>query len=528
MSKNIIRLIYALILLPISLVGQVLYPDTYLVDYQKVIDLKNSSQGKPIMVRNANLSSFENDSIDWNLWGDRFRHFQPAQKAIHILPVVASVNFNSTYPRGYKDGAVWKGKGANMDVNFGVKGNYGMLHFTFAPVIYYAQNLDYDRPVRGLNDSLYSYQFERGIDWVQLYGNSSITRFHLGQSDLRLIYKGFTLGVSTQNFTLGPAQINPIVMSTNGPMFPHVDLGTDTPIQTKLGDFEMKLFWGIMQESDYFDDDPDNDRRFFTGGHVAYRPSFLPGLSLGFIRTSYRDWEIQKFKVSDFFRSFAYFSPSQDTLGSRVFNDLYDQVNSINIKWAFEEVGFEAYLEFARNDFSKFRSLVTEPEHSRGFTAGFSKVFDLGEKKVLKTMYEHTTLGITRITELRGGVPTFYTHNLAPQGYTNKGQILGAGIGPGSNADNGSINYYYPNGMFGISVQRIRFNDDYSFKTFTKANRPFDVEWTYGAHFVRFLPNGFSLQGSFSLSDRFNWNYEQENDAVNVFGEVSVGYQIQQ
>lgn len=510
----------------VSAGAQVVYPDSYLVDYQKVMELQNKDFRKRIFITPSGTSVFEIDSLpQWNAWGGNFPMYRSAKKSFNILPVVSSLSYNSKYPRGYNDGAVWKGKGMNADLNFGFKGNLGIFHYTFAPVVYFAQNMDYDLLPGTVNPN-YGYPFNRRIDWVQRYGDGAVARFHMGQSDLRVIYKKMTLGLSTQNVVFGGAQFNPIVMSNNAGMFPHIDLGTDTPIETPIGDFEIRSYWGMMQESDYFDDKPRNDTRYFQGGGAYYRPSFLPGFSLGMSRVHYRDWKIQKFEFGDIFVSLADFSSNQDTLANgSVVNDVYDQMVSANFKWIFEEVGFETYLEIAKNDFSNVRTLSTEPEHSRAYTIGFIKVFDLGASRAVKTAYEHTTLGQSRLIQLRFS-PPYYTHHLAPQGYTHQGQVLGAGIGTGANGDIGVVNYYFPKGMYGFSLQRIRFNDDYAFAAFdSNGDRLFDVEYTFALSAVRFAGD-FTFAGEAALSHRLNWQYISDNDVTNLYLRFVVGYHL--
>ena len=509
---------------------QVIYPDSYMVGYYKALELQNEGFRKNKMIHTSSVSLHEHDSLPkWNPWGDQFPVFnvnKNQKSSFYVLPIVSSLSVNSKYPRGYNDGPVWKGKGANADLNFGVKGHIGILHYTFAPVVFFAQNADFERVNRGVNDGLYSYQFDGKIDMVQRYGADPITRFSLGQSEVRVVWKNLTLGASTQNISLGPANVNPIILSNNAPMFPHIDFGTDTPLETKLGAFEFRSIWGLMRESDYFDNNPDNDLRYFQGGGIFLQPSFLPGFSFGMSRIHYRDLQDQDFGVNDLFISFADFSSNTDTLrNGNVVNDVYDQMTSANFKWTFEEIGFEAYFELARNDFSNIRSILTEPEHSRAYTIGFAKMIDIGKGRVFKGVYEHANLGGPRLNFVRGG-PTYYTHHMARAGYTQRGQVLGAGIGPGGSGDIGMISYYYPQGLFGFSFQRIRFNDDYAFNTFTSTgDRPFDTEYSICLKAVRFV-NDMVFGAEIIGSQRLNWNYIYKNDAVNIYGKVTMAYLI--
>jgi hypothetical protein len=196
-------------------------------------------------------------------------------------------------------------------------------------------------------------------------------------------------------------------------------------------------------------------------------------------------------------------------------NDAYDQLGSFMLDWKFKEVGFETYLEFARNDFSgSITDLLIQPEHSRAYTIGFIKTGRLWDNPV-KFTYEHTNMGNSR-TKLIRATPTFYVHGIVSQGYTHNGQILGAGIGPGSNSDQIEIKYYKHDGAIGFDFQRVRFNDDYFFSTFVNNDvSAMDVEYNLGLNYLKFI-NEISLQAGFLYSIRTNWQFQKGNNVGNV------------
>ena len=70
---------------------------------------------------------------------------------------------------------------------------------------------------------------------------------------------------------------------------------------------ELQGFWGRLAESDYFDEDPSNDRRYFTGLVAAYRPSFADGLTLSLHRVLYREWQDGDLVLGDVFAAFTNF-----------------------------------------------------------------------------------------------------------------------------------------------------------------------------------------------------------------------------
>ena len=115
-----------------------------------------------------------------------------------------------------------------------------------------------------------------------------------------------------------------------------------------------------------------------------------------------------------------------------------------------------------------------------------------------------------------------YTHSLVRQGYTHRGQILGAAIGPGGQSQYLGIDRYTNTGRWGVFIERVRFNDDYYFSTFRTRGRH-DMELTLGASIYRFI-GGVDISGTVQLSRRLNWNFVLDNDVTNVKLGVRVGW----
>lgn len=348
-----------------------------------------------------------------------------------ILDPLLKVSFNSTYPRGYNDGAVWKGKGMNFELHGGIAGQKGRFSYTVHPVLYYSQNTG----VSQLASDEFKYPFAQ-IDWVQRYGNDGFISFHPGQTEVKMQWGKFSTSISTQNYSAGPSVYNPITLSRQGGGFPHVKLALD-PFdinirKVKTGKWEVNLIAGVLSESDYFDTNSQNDNRYINGLFLAYQPSFLPELTLGFNKVLYKD--TQFFNAKDLLSTIHILDDGVrgDSIDT---NDTFDQLASATMNWDFPEVGFRAYGEFSRNDFSgKFVRFLREPEHSRAYTVGLEKRLINAKGSLIIINAEHTNLSRNH-TFLYQPEPSYYIHNINKQGYTNSGQLLGAGIGPGSNSD---------------------------------------------------------------------------------------------
>ena len=485
-----------------------------LLNYYKVLELKNPQMEQRMGIHPSIVHSYKKDSLSWNPWSDYLVGLEDKKETFKILPARVKASFHSDYARSYNDGAVWQGKGLTTQLQGGITGKYGKIRYTFAPIVFWSQNQPFELAENTDSDlNQYGYQFNpRGsIDYVQRFGPDSFYDFHFGQSEIRAVFNWFTVGLSTQNIVMGPAQRNPIVLGNTGGMIPHVDAGTDKPLNTSIGKFEGKIYWGRMNESDYNNPISTNPAQYFTALSVAYSPKWIEGFSLGANRVFYKTWG--DFSFQDYISSIIrYNSPDDVAVG----NDELDQTASLTMRWVFREVGFETYLEFAKNDFggNVFRS---EPEHARAITLGFIKLLDYQDFNIMLN-YEHTTLGQPK-NFLYRRYNRYYSHNIVRNGYTHRGQLLGAGIGPGSNSDWFDAKVYFDKSMIGATMQRIRFDDDYFFDNFSRKEQH-DFEWTLGLQYERLMTSG-RLGLEFNLSNRVSTYFIEGNDKTNMFAAIS-------
>lgn len=503
-------------------VGQILYPSYYHQEYYDVLRMKNDII-EPIVYRPSLIHEYAHDStLQWDIWDGKFDLRKKDGDFFEFLDPHVRFAHSSNFPDTYNDGAVWEGKGLNSSLNFGMTGRKGKLYFTFAPVFFYAQNKDFYIASHALPKSEFSYPFEEKIDWVQRYGDGTLTDFHLGQSEIRFIHKKLSLGVSTQSMIFGPAQVNPILMSSNAGGIPRFDIGTSGPVDTRFGKFEIKAFWGYMDESDYFDDDLGNDKRYFTGAVAGLQPKIVPGLSLGLSRVLYREMFDGDFKPIDLFASFWKSIDDPDRA-----NDNYDQMMSLTMRWKFKEYGVDSYIEWARNDFpGTGTDLVENPERTRAVTAGLVKTFDLENGSLLRVVLEHTRLNKIKMSVITTGHPTYYVHGIIENGYTHLGQIMGAYVGPGSNAHHIKIQHYSKQGMIGFDFERVRANDDYFIDNFTgDPALSNDIRFRWRLNYLRFVGN-FSIHSNFTLTHQRNWYYEKNNSPINVASSIQIGYRL--
>lgn len=512
-KKQIIGFVFVLVgcLLSSSSFAQVLTPGTFEKDYFRDYSIMNPDC--LTYINNLNSIQYKADCLSQNSTRDSL---SSPNKYIQILGSKADVIYSSTYPRSYNDGPLWIGKGTTIVFNGGVQAKWGVLDLTINPLAYYSFNESFDL-VSNENKDPFSYPYHGNIDYVVRYGDDPFFKIFPGQSDVSLNFSSVRFGVSTQNFQWGPSRYNPIIMSSQAPGIPHVYIETDDPIPTKIGEFELKQFWGELAESDYFDGIEDNDRRYITGMSFGYRPKWVKGLNLGFNRVLYKDWGDLNTK-DIFITTFRFNPPPSAEPGGQ--NDDFDQIASVSARWTFPEVGFESYFEFARNDFGG-AIFGLQPEHSRAFTLGFTKLFDLINNHTLSVTGEHTTLGQSRSVLVRP-TPTYYVHSVVVQGYTHHGQILGAGIGPGSHSNILHLKLYADQSMHGIRIQTIRFDDDYYYATFDDRLHH-DVEFS-AQYEGEVKLDKYKLGLNVTYSRRSNWYFDRDRDVNNVYLGLSFSF----
>ena len=450
------------------------------------------------------------------------------QTELELLDPVVKMPFNSRYPRGYNDGPVWKGKGLTLETHVGIQGKKGKLSYTFMPAIFFSENLWY-LSTSDANESSnpFAYQFTNRIDWVQRFGGKEYVGFHPGQSEIKVDWGKVSTSVSTQNYSLGPSVFNPILMSRQAGGFPHARIELepqDLKIAKKnIGKVQANFIVGLLQESEYFDDDAENDQRFFNALSLAYSPSFLPELTLGFNKVLYKQTEF--FELADLISTIYIVDDGEIAGGPTSGNDFFDQMASISMSWYLKESGFRAYAEFAKNDFTtdnQFRFFAIEPEHARAYTIGFEKKLRTKNDKVIRIAYEHTNLSKGQSFQKWRADPTWYTHNFNLQGYTQNGQLIGAGIGPGGNSDHLEISRISEKLTLGILFQRIEHNKDY-FVANIRDLANHDMEYTFNFFAAKDLPKA-TWFAELAYSYNYNRSFVAFDDQQNVY--LSLGSRI--
>lgn len=405
-------------------------------------------------------------------------------KTTLILPELYAIS-NDALPYSLNDGALWAGRGFSSRVRAGLRAEAGRVRIVFAPEFIRTADLAFEMP-----DQLVSrpkppgrhplsspwHTSPESIDLPVRFGTSDFSQWDYGQSTLDLTFHRITIGFSTENEWWGPGIRNAIVMSTNAAGIPRLFARPARPIATRAGTFDLRLFAGALRESPYFDTTLANNWRSISAFAVAWTPRPAPNVTLGFTRAVYApvsSWSRAPTRLLDaLIRNPG--RPNNRLPGDTVVVPGPDQVFSLFGRWAFPGAGFEVYAEWARTELpTSLRDLLTAPNHTQGYTLGLQWVQAAGPVGTARVQLEATYLEKSATLRDRP-VGTWYTSRAVPQGYTNRGQVIGAAIGPGASSQWLAVDYFAPLGYAGVFASRIRWDGEalYTFPSTQFAGSP--------------------------------------------------------
>jgi hypothetical protein len=402
-----------------------------------------------------------------SLWQSGDNKFQ-----LSLLPFTIQSQFSSHHPYGWNDGAMIPAKGLQALFSGGIFARYGPLAVQLKPELATAENSEFDTFNRNSPASTFIryYAVYNNIDLPARFGKGAYTKVYWGQSSIRLNYKAISFGLSTENLWWGPGIQNSLLMSNTAPGFPHLTLNTLRPLQTPIGSFEAQAVGGNLASTGYPPLEPDyvyrgadlyvrkaNYWRYLNGIIATWQPKWIPGLFLGFDHSSvYYVKDLDR--ISDYIPLFA----------SDVSNGRSIRATSLFMRWLWTQEQAEIYLEWGKHDDngSALQKSLTQNDQ-RAYTFGIRKLLPFGSSKDENIMLgiEATQLQENSHTNIING-NEWYVNHYIKQGYTDEGQELGAGIGPGANMQ--SVNVDWIKGMkkLGLQFERFIHNNDLYYLTY--------------------------------------------------------------
>jgi len=479
-------------------------------------------------------STFDPDSTlktsNWLIFAANHKNNSSAFK-FHILPLSWQQQYNSKSPAGWNDGAMIPARGYQTMISGGFFAKMGPLTIQLRPEYVYAENKNYE------SLDLYG----GAPDLPVRFGNDTHNQLDWGQSSIRLNIGPMSVGLSNENLWFGPGIRNSLLMSNNARGFKHLTLNTIRPIRSPIGSFEMQLIGARLEGSGYsFLDQIPNyaEWRYLSSFAMSFQPRFVPGLFVGLTR-SFQSYNPQVKTFADYVPLFTPFQKVND-VNNVTGSDDKDQLASFFARWLFTKAHAEVYVEYGVNDHAyNLRDFNGSPEHSRTYLFGISKMSPF---KGRKGQFIRTSLEITQMSQsidrMVRDAGSWYYHGQIAQGYTHKGEVLGAGIGPGGNLQSLDVKWIHGLKQLGIQLERFVHDDDYYNTRIGELNGysrkwvdlslALQGRWDYKNLMI-------SAKAQFINSLNYQWklkNYDSstfyipENDVFNFHGRLGISYRF--
>jgi Capsule assembly protein Wzi len=344
---------------------------------------------------------------------------------VTALPFTLITQYNSHHPFGWNDGAMIPAKGVQTFVRAGVYMRYGIMEVQLAPEWIYAANSRYDT----------------SVNWGSNAGGV-YNKVFPGQSAACIRFGSVSMGVSTQNLWWGPGMRSSLLMSNNAPGFLHAYIRSNRPAKTPIGNFEWQLI-GSRLDSDSTRPYENRNLKLTTESYpatwryqsafvISYQPKWIPGLFVGMTRTLQRYQKDIGLGGSGFLKKYVPVLTKAFQKKNEQNDDAEntDQLASFFFRWVMPKSGWEFYGEWGYNDYNQnVRDYVMDATHSAAYILGVSKIYNFGKRSVwvgLETLKQSETP-----SALLRGAGNWYVHG-GDNGYTNQNQIIGSGVGYGS------------------------------------------------------------------------------------------------
>jgi len=406
-----------------------------------------------------------------------------------VLPASLQVQLNSHHPSGWNDGAMIPAKGLQTLISGGFYAQYGPLSIQLMPELVYASNPTFDT----FNEDHYDviaaryYDFYNNIDLPARFGKTAYTRAYLGQSSIRLNVKSLSLGLSSENLWWGPGRKNSLLMSNTAPGFMHLTLNTLKPISSPIGSFEGQLIAGRLEGSGFGVLEPEreyfynplfipkpDDWRYLSGIVLTWQPKWVPGLFLGMTRSS----QLYHDDLNSFGDYLPFFSSVKKVKADDPIADR-DVRSSLFMRWLWKEEHAEIYFEFGRDNYNgDARERLLEADRSRAYTFGLRKIFPFNESRGENFIVnvEVSQLQETSMEDIRA-IKSWYISKQVRHGYTHRGQLLGAGIGPGGNMQSLNVSWFKGLKRLGFEIERYVHSNDFYYYAY-EDSKDYRRHWT--------------------------------------------------
>jgi hypothetical protein len=277
--------------------------------------------------------------------------------------------------------------------------------------------------------------------------------------------------------------------------------------------------WGRLEESPYSPGPDSLSTRFMTGLTATFTPRGAPGLELGVTRFYHLRW------LDGGPRRWQLLMPFDAVFGIDAGNPqegeaIDNQLASVFFRWHLPRSGFEAYGEYAREDFNRdLRDLLLLPDHNSGYMVGLAKSWEVRDSRLRVLRAEVMNAQVSHLARVRLQVP-FYVHHQFQQGHTHRGQILGAPAAFGGSGLTLALDTYHAGGRWTVSWKRdLRRQNDAHLQGIAIDFEGDDVIHSLGTGVLLFRGR-WSLD--LGLRGMYNYNRDLTSDVFNLHGTLGV------
>lgn len=483
---------------------------------------------------------------------EKWRNNQLFQHPLHLLgegiewlPISFTQQYNSHHPYGWNDGSMIPARGYQVLLSAGFFAKKGHFSLQLQPEFVWAENKDFPTFYHEQYDPIWGsyYLWLNRIDNPEKFGDKRYQKIFPGQSSLRYNSGNLSMGISTESLWWGPGRRNSLIMSNNAPGFLHLTLNTLKPIQTKIGSFEGQLILGKLDNSTIFPPDtnrvnngiflyqPKTDKwRYMTGLVMTWQPKWVKGLFLGFAKASYQ-YHTDVSGLADILPLEGLIVSGSEKQNKKA------SLGSIFMRYNLPGENAELYVEYGRNDRSaSIVNLLTDKNYPAGYIVGLRKVSNLSaHNSRIEFAAEFTQLQVTD-NSLIQQAKSWYTSGYVRQGFTNDGQVIGSGLGPGGNSEMIDISWIKGMTKIGLLFERVVHNNDFYYNAFVATSdytrhwidlsTTFHADWKY----KRFI---FSSEAAMIRSINYEWweipntqYFKYGYDVLNFHGRLSFSYRL--
>ncbi len=424
---------------------------------------------------------------------------QRARTAFYgVAPDIRAV-YAGGLPDSRADGALWAGRSVSALVRAGITLDWKALHLAVIPEVWYSANRPFDTlPGADSTRSSLASPFYTGrysLDLPSRMGREPITEFSPGQSALWVDAGPMAFGWSTSNLWWGPGVRDALFIGPTAAGIPRAFVRTSRPVETILGRLSGEYFFGLLTESRFFDRDPRNNRRSLSAAAITWSPSNTDAVVLGVAR------------------GVAKLAPDSAALGGRLADAFLpvrlgeaDQLITFFARYALPRSGLRAYTELARSrPTNAVRDILTVPNEGLAYQVGIEKLI---RRESANWMFLVEAMSLEQGIDVQERPPRdFYTGDGTPQGWTQRGQLLGAGIGPGGQSQWISADRIAPLWSAGLYAERVRWNNDALFRQYLPYANRHDVSLRVGAR-AGFRRLGYDVVLDACLGNRLNYLFQ--------------------